>query len=58
VLFRSQDNASGERFQDSRAWQQAGRSTASQSSQTLFEHQLEEELDGEEQSNSNLSVIA
>jgi flagellar hook-length control protein FliK len=58
VTVAAQDNASGERFQDSRAWQQAGRSTASQSSQTLFEHQLEEELDGEEQSNSNLSVIA
>jgi flagellar hook-length control protein FliK len=58
VTVAAQDNGNGERFQDSSAWQQTGRSATSPSTQALFEHQLEEELGSEEQTDNNLSVIA
>lgn len=58
VTVAAQDNGNGERFQDSSAWQQTNRSVNLPSTQTLFEHQLEEELGSEEQTDNNLSVIA
>ena len=58
VTVAAQDNASGERFQDSSARQQSGRPANSHNAQTRFEQQLEEELGGEELINNNLSVIA
>ncbi|MGD9947953.1 MAG: flagellar hook-length control protein FliK [Desulfobulbus sp.] len=58
ITVATNDNASGEPFQDNSAWQQAHQALSHKSTHSDFSIELEEEIVENDQINNNLNVIA